>query len=73
MFYDEKQPFMPADVDRMVVGENTGLECKTASPFMTDKWEDGYGKTAYGAGILEAKQQPETVDKGSVNLKTAKC
>ena len=41
MFYDEKHPFMLADVDRMIVGENAGLECKTASPFMADKWEDG--------------------------------
>lgn len=41
MFYDEKNPFMLADVDRMVVGENTGLECKTASPYMADKWKDG--------------------------------
>ena len=31
MFYDEKHPFMLADVDRMVVNENAGLECKTAS------------------------------------------
>lgn len=41
MFYDEKNPFMLADVDRMVVGENAGLECKTASPYMTEKWKDG--------------------------------
>lgn len=41
MFYDEAHPFMLADVDRMVVGENAGLECKTASPYMADKWEDG--------------------------------
>ena len=41
MFYHEKYPFMLADVDRMVVGENAGLECKIASPYMTDKWEDG--------------------------------
>lgn len=41
MFYDEKNPFMLADVDRMVVGENAGLECKTASPYMADKWRDG--------------------------------
>lgn len=38
MFYDEKNPFMLADVDRMVVGENAGLECKTASPFMAEYW-----------------------------------
>lgn len=41
MFYDERNPFMLADVDRMVVGENAGLECKTASPYMADKWKDG--------------------------------
>ena len=39
MFYDEQYPFMLADVDRMVVVENAGLECKTASPFMADKWK----------------------------------
>lgn len=38
MFYDEKNPFMLADVDRMIVGENAGLECKTASPFMAEYW-----------------------------------
>lgn len=41
MFYDEANPFMLADVDRMVAGENAGLECKTASPYMADKWKDG--------------------------------
>ena len=41
MFYDEANPFMLADVDRLVVGENAGLECKTASPYMADKWKDG--------------------------------
>lgn len=41
MYCDEKNPFMLADVDRMIIGENAGLECKTASPFMTDKWKDG--------------------------------
>jgi len=40
MFYHEKYPFMLADVDRMVVGENAGLECKTASSYMVDKWKD---------------------------------
>ena len=41
MFYDPAHPFMLADVDRMVVGENAGLECKTASPYMEAKWADG--------------------------------
>ena len=40
MFCDEENPFMLADVDRMIVGENAGLECKTASPFSAEKWED---------------------------------
>ena len=41
MYYDENHPFMLADVDRMIVGENAGLECKTASPYMAEKWKDG--------------------------------
>lgn len=40
MFYHEEHPFMLADVDRMVVGENAGLECKTASPYAADHWEN---------------------------------
>ena len=41
LYYDERCPFMYADVDRLVVGENAGLECKTASPYMADQWKDG--------------------------------
>lgn len=41
MYYDEKNPFMLADVDRMVAGENAGLECKTASPYLAERWKDG--------------------------------
>lgn len=41
MYYHDDHPFMLADVDRMIVGENAGLECKTASPYMEDKWKDG--------------------------------
>lgn len=41
MFRSKEQPFMLADVDRMIVGENAGLECKTASPYMAEKWKDG--------------------------------
>lgn len=32
---------MIADVDRLVVGEDAGLECKTASAYHADKWADG--------------------------------
>lgn len=41
MYYSETHPFMLADVDRMVVGENAGLECKTASPYLAEHWKDG--------------------------------
>lgn len=40
MFYDPRNPFMLADVDRMIVGENAGLEIKTASPYTEAQWID---------------------------------
>lgn len=39
---------MLADVDRMIVGENAGLECKTASPFMEAKWKGNQIPVHYG-------------------------
>ncbi len=33
--------FMYANIDRMVVGENAGLECKTASTFSANNWKEG--------------------------------
>ena len=41
MYRSTEYPFMIADVDRLVVGEDAGLECKTASAYNTDKWKDG--------------------------------
>lgn len=41
MYRSKENPFMIADVDRMVVGEDAGLECKTASAYSSDKWKDG--------------------------------
>lgn len=41
IFYNEHYSFMIADVDRMIVGENAGLECKTVSPFMAEHWKEG--------------------------------
>ncbi len=41
MYRSREYPFMIADVDRLVVGEDAGLECKTASVFSADKWKDG--------------------------------
>ena len=40
MYYDDEYPFMIADVDRFVVGENAGLEIKTASPFSAAQFAD---------------------------------
>lgn len=47
MYYDEENPFMLADVDRMIVGENAGLECKTASPYLADRWKNGEISVSY--------------------------
>lgn len=41
MYRSVKNPFMIADVDRLIVGEDAGLECKTASAYNADKWKDG--------------------------------
>lgn len=41
MYRSTENPFMIADVDRMVVGQDAGLECKTASAYNADKWKDG--------------------------------
>lgn len=41
MYYSEEFPFMIADVDRLIVGERAGLECKTVNLYSADQWEDG--------------------------------
>ena len=41
MYRSKEHPFMIADVDRLVIGEDAGLECKTASAWNADKWADG--------------------------------
>lgn len=38
MYQNEEYPFMLANVDRLISGENMGLECKTASAYNADKW-----------------------------------
>lgn len=38
MYRSAAHPFMLADIDRLISGENAGLECKTVSPYMADKW-----------------------------------
>ena len=41
MYRSIEHPFMIADVDRLIIGEDAGLECKTANAFGADKWKDG--------------------------------
>ena len=41
LYQHDQYAFMLANVDRLVVGEDAGLECKTASAFSADKWKDG--------------------------------
>lgn len=41
MYRSKMYPFMIADVDRLIVGEDAGLECKTASVWQAEKWKDG--------------------------------
>jgi len=41
IYRNQERPFMLANVDRMIVGEHVGLECKTASAYSADKWKDG--------------------------------
>lgn len=38
MLQHEKYPFMLANVDRLIVGQKVGLECKTVSEFGKDEW-----------------------------------
>lgn len=38
MYRSTAHPFMLVDIDRLISGENAGLECKTVSPYMADKW-----------------------------------
>lgn len=41
MYRSKEHPFMIADDDRLVIGEDAGLECKTVSAYNADKWKNG--------------------------------
>lgn len=41
MYRSKEHPFMIADVDRLIISEDAGLECKTTSAYNADKWKDG--------------------------------
>lgn len=47
LLQSEEHSFMLASVDRMVVGENAGLECKTTSEYAKGKWADNEIPDAY--------------------------
>lgn len=47
MYRSEERPFMIADIDRLIIGEKSGLECKTCSPYSADKWKDGAVPESY--------------------------
>lgn len=48
IIYNEQYPFAHANVDRLIVGENAGLECKTTSVLNLSKFRDGeYPATYY--------------------------
>ena len=46
-----EHPFMLANVDRLIVGIDEGLECKTANAFTKDKWDKGGMPEMYEAQI----------------------
>lgn len=37
---DREEPFLLANVDRMIVGDDAGLECKTCSAYKAREWDD---------------------------------
>lgn len=43
----DEYPYIRASIDRMVVGENAGLECKTCNGFAANEWEDDEVPAAY--------------------------
>ncbi len=48
MLYNPAYPFAHADIDRWVIGENAGLECKTTSIMNLKKFKNGeYPETYY--------------------------
>ena len=41
LFRSNKYPFMTASFDRLLVGEDAGLECKTSNAFKREEWDEG--------------------------------
>lgn len=51
-FQSKKHPFMLANVDRLVVGEKAGLECKTANALTRTKYDKGDIPASYYAQCM---------------------
>lgn len=47
LFRHPEHPFLFANVDRIIAGENAGLECKTASAYSADRWKEGHIPESY--------------------------
>lgn len=47
IYRSEEHPFMLANVDRVILGENAGVECKTCSAFSSDQWNNGAVPESY--------------------------
>lgn len=47
IYKSRERPFLFANVDRIIIGENAGLECKTASAYSADRWKDGHIPESY--------------------------
>lgn len=52
MMVSEENPFMMANVDREVVGENAVLECKTTGSYSAKDWKDGQVPPHYYAQVM---------------------
>ena len=44
VYQHPRYPFMVAHIDRLITGTDEGLECKTASTFKTEEWENDIPK-----------------------------
>lgn len=60
MYFHREYPFLSANVDRQVVGENAILECKTASVYLADKWE---GESIPEQYIFQVQHYMNVLDK----------
>lgn len=52
VWVNDKYPWASASIDRMVVGENAFLECKTSSGLYKDRWADDQIPDAYYCQVL---------------------